>query len=833
MKKMINIGIDLGTTNSLIAKSTQGKVEVFKNPKGHKEGLPSVIAFRKDKILIGDKAREFINKDPNNVASRFKRKMGTTETIKIKSLQSSKTPEELSAYILKELKTFVHSQKDISSAVITIPAAFDTIQSNATKEAGIQAGIKEVVLLQEPIAASLAYANKNNSDDLTNSQWLVYDLGGGTFDVALIKIIDGELTVVDHAGDNYFGGTDLDSMIIEKLVIPVLEAKGSFTNLLQEMQSATGKHEKSWFKLLLQAEEAKIELSTDTSAEIEYDITDDNGKPLEGIINITRSQFKELIKERITATTLMIKQMLTKNSLQPKDIKFTLMVGGSTFIPFVRTQVEEMLGIPVNTSIDPTNAIVAGAAYYASSKPVCINTNSKPSDKANSPIKIKASYQHNSQEDEELFAAKITGETQGMTYRISRTDGGFDTGIKQLTAKIQEDLPLIASEYNIFTFDIFNTEGNKITHNYEQIQISQGLYSVTGQPLPNDLYLIKDDPNNKNSTVLDCIAQKNCILPITRVKRTVEVARTVYAGNNDTSNKISIIIVEGEHEHYLANKLIGTLEITGSMIPQDLLAGEDIYLTFAISESRDVTISADLTRLNKTFTQVFNPKKRKVIPTKLVEDIDNLETMIVDIQNSKHSDNYLNKQLETVRTKVVTLQQQTAKLTDDAVTDEKFQLEDQKRQLASEAHNLISQQHLESAKNKYLEINSEVSNNVKVNGNSHEHEILQEIISKEEYFLKPPNIKGIKAAILQLEKLHFQILKRNPDVIQRVFLYLIENKRASMINKSEADQLISQGKQYLENSDWQNLSIINSRLWDLVPDTEDKDAAIKMITGIV
>jgi molecular chaperone DnaK len=523
--------------------------------------------------------------------------------------------------------------------------------------------------------------------------------------------------------------------------------------------------------------------------------------------------------------------MLTKQSLQPKDIKFTLMVGGSTFIPFVRTQVEEMLGIPVNTSIDPTNAIVAGAAYYASNKPVCINTDSKPSDKANSLIKIKASYQHNSQEDEELFAAKVTGETQGMTYRISRTDGGFDTGIKQLTAKIQEDLPLIASEYNIFTFDIFNAEGSKLSHNCEQLQISQGLYSVAGQMLPFSLHLVKD-VTNKNTTVLDCIFQKNCILP-TRVRRTVEVARTVYAGNTDADNKISIILVEGEHSHYLANKPIGTLEITGSMIPQDLLAGEDIDLTFAISESRDFTVSADLPRLDKNFTQVFNPKKSEVITAKLAEDIDNLEIMIEDAQDSIDVNNDINNQLEAVRTKVVTLQQQKAKLTDDAVTDEKFQLEDQQRQLAAEAQQLISQQQLEVAKKEYLKTKDEVTNNVKANGNPHEHELLQEIISMEKIFLSSNNIEGIKAAILQFEGLDFQIKRRNPDFIQGVFLFLVKEEYELMTNKTEANNLILQGKQYLENSDWQNLSIINSRLWDLVPDTKDKDAAIKMITGIV
>jgi molecular chaperone DnaK len=129
------------------------------HPIGFKETLPSVVAFRNDRIMVGDSARTYAEKDARSVASRFKRKMGTTETFKIKSLGGSKTPTELSAFVLKELKVFVQTGETVEAAVITIPASFDTLQSNATKESGYQAGFKHVVLLQEPIAASLAYAN--------------------------------------------------------------------------------------------------------------------------------------------------------------------------------------------------------------------------------------------------------------------------------------------------------------------------------------------------------------------------------------------------------------------------------------------------------------------------------------------------------------------------------------------------------------------------------------------------------------------------------------------------------------------------------------------------
>ena len=374
MKKSVNFGIDLGTTNSLIAKFDKGNIEIFKNPNGFKESLPSIVGYRNDAIIVGDKAKTYAERDPKSVISRFKRKMGTTETLKIASLKTSKSPVELSAEILKELKNFVHTGEKVDAAVITIPASFDTVQSNATKEAGELAGFKNVILLQEPIAASLAYANKEKNIDLKNSQWIVYDFGGGTFDVALVRIVEGELTVIDHEGDNFLGGTDFDSKLVEEIISPQIMKLGSFHDFISQMKSESGKYNRIWTMLLHKAEEAKIELSTKKSAEIDLmsirDFEDDNGKEIDKTVTITRSEFESVIKDQVDSTADMMKKILTRNSLGSNDIEFILMVGGSTLIPYVRTRVEELMGIKVNTSIDPTNAIAVGAAYFAGTKEV-------------------------------------------------------------------------------------------------------------------------------------------------------------------------------------------------------------------------------------------------------------------------------------------------------------------------------------------------------------------------------------------------------------------------------------------------------------------------------
>src|ERR1700743_2040489 len=243
MSGTINFAIDLGTTNSLIGKASNGRVTIFKTPSGMKETLPSVVAFRKERILIGDKAREYVEKDPANVFSAFKRKMGTSESFFVANNGEFKTPIELSTIVLQELKHFIFTGETPETVVITIPASFDTIQSNATKEAGYAAGFREVLLLQEPIAASLAFANKEGREGM-KGQWLVYDLGGGTFDVALVRIEDEEMKVVDHEGDNYFGGVDFDNLLLMEVVVPYLEKKYAVEGLTGKMRSAGGRYNK-------------------------------------------------------------------------------------------------------------------------------------------------------------------------------------------------------------------------------------------------------------------------------------------------------------------------------------------------------------------------------------------------------------------------------------------------------------------------------------------------------------------------------------------------------------------------------------------------------------
>ncbi len=830
MNKTINYSIDLGTTNSLIAKFDKGQIEVFKNPNGFKETLPSVVGFRNDRIIVGDQARTYAEKDPKSVASRFKRKMGTTETIKLTT--GSKTPVELSAFVLKELKTFVHSGEKVETVVITIPASFDTAQSNATKDAGLTAGFKQVVLLQEPIAASLAYANKEKSVDLRNSQWIVYDLGGGTFDVALVKIVEGELTVVDHEGDNYLGGSDFDALFVEKIIVPEICRRGNFGDLLSQMKSEKSKYNKLWYRLLHAAESAKIELSAKTSAEIDLgllNLEDEEGNLIDDLLTITRSEFEDVIKPTIDSTAEMMKRILTRNSLRSEDLKFVLMVGGGAYIPLVRKRIEELMCIPINTSIDPTNAIAVGAAWFAGTKE--INLDEKTTVPLNiRNIKIKAVYNKNTQELEEMFNAKLEGDISGLFYRIISEDGSFDSGLKTISSRISEDLPLREGAYNLFRFSIFDSNNNSLDVGFNSIQIAQGRYSVVGQLLPDDLSLVLDDLANKD-TKLKCIFAKNGVLPA-KTKGTVEVAKTIVKGSND---EIRIMVVEGPSErHSSTNKPIGILLISGLQLNRDLIRGTEIDLTYEVSESRDLTVSAYLNGTGQEFSQVFQGEKRHVDTRLLATDVLQLESKIqTEIENAESNGNNEAAQgLEKLLSQVYGLFSDCSALSDDDVTDDRFKLEDEKRKIAQDLFELTASKRIDAAKNMYLSLKAEVAELVSTSGNDREKHLFREIVAREQTFVNSLNPERIEAATSEMEGIRFAILMRIPDFLVDMFGHLTQNSY-SMNDQLQARQLIEAGKSHIAAEDWDNLKNVNGRLWDLMPrDTSEADD-MRLFTGIV
>lgn len=827
MSNTINFGIDLGTTNSVIAKCAEGIVDIFRSPLSQKETLPSVVAFRKKRIVVGDKAREYLERDPDNVVGTFKRKMGTSVRYPIQSTGGTVSPVELSAYVLKELKNFVHTGETVQSAVITIPASFDTVQSNATKEAGHQAGFSHVVLLQEPIAASLAYVNRNEArEDLQDGQWLVYDLGGGTFDVALVRIQEGEMRVLDHEGNNFLGGTDFDALIVEKLVVPYLESQGTFSNLLQEMKSASGRYNRLWFRLLNKAEEAKILLSSHESADIEFEVEDDEDELLDILFTIERSQFEELIDPYITQTIEMIHHIVARNDLDTEAIQFVLMVGGSTFIPQVRSRIGKELGVEVNCNIDPTTAVGMGAAHYAATRTIK-QPQQESVTASDLDIQVKMAYQKNSTGKAEYFTAAVSGSFEGLFYRIVRDDRGFDSGLKPLQARIEEDLPLVENSFNQFSFTVYDAQNNPVIQDLPKIGITQGKFSVTGQPLPNDICIEVDDVEGKQ-TKNEVVFRKNEILPLRRTL-TKEITKTIRKGQ---SEKIIINVLEGpESALPTVNQPIGFIAVTGNDLERDLVKGSDVEITLEISESRDLRISAYLLMTDQEFTNVFTASERQVHIGKLKDEI---ELLIEDAEakiNRIEEDEDFEKAIRVVQLKddLETLKEQLQGMAEDDVTDAKFQYEDKKRKLAQELSNLTQDDEVKDVKIEFFTTKRICRDYVENHGNDAEKKNFEDMLASEKEVLRSNNVHRIKDATDRFRELIYRVRWRVPEFLKWLFFHYYAY-RDDYPNQEAAQVHIDNGHEGAANDDVPKMQVAISRLDEMLP--KSKTDVFRRGTGI-
>ena len=308
MQRFYDCGIDLGTTNSCLAiPDDDHGFEIIDNQADRMSVTPSAVLINgKGRMLIGQRA--YNSQKVEDLAIQFKRQMGLSKKIHFSSAGVDKMPEELSSEIMKQLRNDAETRLNrvVENVVITVPAAFKTLQSEATNKAGKMAGFKNIILLQEPIAAAVAYGAKPDSKD---KHWMVFDYGGGTLDVAIISTLDNRLTVENSEGDNYFGGSDIDRILFREIVLKKLKEAGYKVDELFDESTSSGKSMAR--KIQLDCENCKIELSNRDSAVLEiFDIDDDDGEPIEFECEITRAELEALISETVERSIVIAKKAL-------------------------------------------------------------------------------------------------------------------------------------------------------------------------------------------------------------------------------------------------------------------------------------------------------------------------------------------------------------------------------------------------------------------------------------------------------------------------------------------------------------------------------------------
>jgi molecular chaperone DnaK len=815
MKKQVNFGIDLGTTNSLIAKFDLGNVQVLRNPVGFRETLPSVVAFRQDRILVGDKAREYLNKDAVNVFSSFKRKMGTEEKYYVVNKDDNITPIELSSMVLKELQQFVPETKSLEAAVVTIPASFDSMQSSATLKAAQLAGIQHVFLLQEPIAAALAYFNQIDTLKFKQQgKWLVYDLGGGTFDVALLSVEDSGIKVLDHEGNNFLGGVDFDYLIISKLIVPKIEEALGITNFEEILVQKFGPQEKLFYQLQYLCEEAKKELSIASTTYIEFSV-EHAGKQHSFEIEITKTQIDELFAPKINETVKFIHQLLNRNQLEAADINQIILVGGSTYLDIVRSTLPQDTGIAINHSIDPTTAVAVGAAYYASDKfydSIDIETANEVLEQAlanaheDLDFKINLGYSSTSRDTEEVLLIQCDKDPGENYYRISRTDGGFDTGIVPLRTNKTEFLSLVANASNQFTFNVYDAQQNIISGLQQHINISQGKFAVDGQPLPHDICLEVDDIENA-ITKSEVVFARNSLLP---QKRTVyrEITRTIKKGSEDS---VVINILEGSGDARPSSNLtIGCVEISGKQLDFDLVKGSDIEIQLHMDESRILHSSVYLVMTKQEFKNVFSISEKVVHIARLKEQSTQLES---DLRDNLHEFEYTEQEefaieceqlLQDVREAKLQLGKLTAKDNNDA----KYIVAEQLWRISQRVDSLGGKDRLRQLVERYLDLKQHVKDFV-YNQVDMEKERMKELFNKhaaaESTVVKSRNASVIEGAMRKLDDIYSQANSYTHSYLIGYYHDYLNTSDDEYTDPKLAKNLLAKAHQAIQNENYVEL----------------------------
>jgi molecular chaperone DnaK len=600
-------GIDLGTSNSAITGVSFGQVRIFKTPEGT-DIMPSVIhRDKRGNQTVGVRAFALASLAPDNAVDGFKRLMGTDTPLRFASTGDTITPEQASSEILKSLvgQALIESgSTSITGVVVTIPAAFNQLQSEATLEAAHAAGLTNVALIQEPVAAALA-AMAGLQD--RNGLFLIYDLGGGTFDAALVHAVDGDITVLGHEGVNSLGGRDLDRRIMESVALPWLKR----TFELPSDFATTPSYMRLMRMARRSAEVAKIALSTKEQTTIsasdeEVRLTDLRGEPIYLDVPLARRDLESMASDMITRSIACCRDLLAHVGYRHEDVARVVLIGGPTKMPFLRKQVEDGLGIQVEdiTRIDPMTAVAAGAAIYCEGRDwSATGSTAKQThhrETGGRAIEISFDYQiRTASENARLELKQVTGPA-GVEV-IVESFLGWSTGRRKLTGSLVLDLPLKDSGMNEFKVTVFDSQGLPVADASRKIMIDRLLASTGGVPATHAIAVkILDEKSGRN--VLGVLVEKGRILPATGVV-TYRLANPLRAGSGGMVSielyQVSDMMVTEPH----LNLMVGEFQVRESDLPQSmaLKTGDLVLIHWAVSEGQLISAEVEFPSVQQRF----------------------------------------------------------------------------------------------------------------------------------------------------------------------------------------------------------------------------------------
>ncbi|QNA44304.1 Hsp70 family protein [Lacibacter sediminis] len=836
MRNKIDYGIDLGTTNSAIARMENG-VPIIKKSDTLKDTMPSCVHFNKRQdILVGDtaynvmkndntRALKTLEKGKTNSFIEFKRTMGTTHKYECPNMNREFSSEELSAEVLKKLKSFIQDE-NMSSVVITVPAKFLNPQNEATMQAAKLAGFKHIELLQEPVAAATAYGLDAKKKD---GFWLVFDFGGGTFDAAILKSDEGILTVKDTDGDNWLGGKNLDEAIVDQIIIPNLQQNFAIDGILDD---ATQKEVlRNAVKAF--AEEAKIQLSFKDSHNIlsnlgDLPFEDEDGNEPEIDVLVTQKDMENALSPIFQKAIDITKELLKRNNLKGSDLGALILVGGPTYSPILRRMLKEQITDKVDTSVDPMTVVAKGAALFASTISVSDEVKETIRDKTKLQLDIK--YEATTVELDEMINLKVLKEKTTGTFPekiyadVVRFDGAWSSGKKLIGEKATiVDVLLVEGRSNSFEINVYDEAGNRLECQPHQFSILQGIGGLDGmQVLPYHIGIGKwfhADEKDLFHQVKGL--EKSKKVPATGVINGLKTRSAVRPGMiNDI---IRIPIYQGDYNaegtNPVLNNEIFEVIINGESLPALLPEGSDVDITIKVDRSQLMKFTAYFPLLNHTEELEIEIKQTEP-PTE--------ESLSKEISKAKRTAQKVHA--ADVATKLNELEEQLEN--EKGSADGKMKILDGLRKELLKldgAEKLAEWPKVEQElKDTFYELEDLIEkikeHNVDENLNINKVEAhVQDYKKNIEHVIKEKNLREAKELVLEIARLDWElrnIVTGNAGDVQWLKHIDSEFNTYHWKDKNKARQLVNQGLQMVTAGKTTAIRPILIQIFGLMPDNE-------------
>jgi len=596
------VGIDLGTTNSAVCSFDGVATRIWKSPEQNDVTPSAIYIDKRGNKHIGKRAYDSAPHNPDSAATLFKRLMGTSTPVSLPVADLTLTPEECSAEILKTLFGYLSEDVRHSSetgTVITVPAAFNQMQKNATMQAAELAGIGQVALMQEPVAAVMSVMRERRVDGI----FMIYDLGGGTLDLALAESIGGRISVLAHGGIAMCGGRDFDRALVNNVVKPWLCEQFK----LPQDFSASPKY-KSLLRLAAwSVERAKVELSSRDSAvislsETEARVTDESDGEIYIDIPITRSDLDAVIRDRIDDSIRAARETLDKAGLTAHDIERIVFVGGPTNYKPLRDKVAFELGIPASTDVNPMTAVAEGAAVFAESVDWESESRGRKSSRgqftSTGPVQVTFSYMARTPNERATVVAKIAGDgPAGAEIQIICPETGWSSGKVALKDKVKFDLPLTRYGDNTFSVTAFGAGGSRIDLTQDTVTITRTATSIDAIPASHSVGIEVLEKFGGTPSIA-WLVRAGDQLP-NRGKCTFKAGESLKAGS---SGSLRFKLLEGESDVPSENRFIGLLKIDGTDFEHGVIpAGSTLRCEYEMLDSGSIVLEVLVPAIGEAF----------------------------------------------------------------------------------------------------------------------------------------------------------------------------------------------------------------------------------------